>query len=556
MLSLLHIENIAVIESADITFDRRLNLLTGETGAGKSIVIDALNALLGRRTSRELIRFGKDSTEVTGVFSDLPGSVRRFLEEAGFSCEEELMVSRVLQNDGRNLCRVDGKPVSLAVLRALGDLLINIHGQQDTGTLLQEERHLDFLDSFAGVDRAAYGEAYKEYKALCKEWDGLQMAETEKQSRIELLQSRMDELAALNPQEGETEQLMARRKTLRAAGRILELLENAYVALYGNEEKEGACELFETAADALSDAALVSDEFAGLSERLNEMRYTLSDSTEEIRDAKERMDDFEAELEQIEQRLDMLHKAERKYNMTLDALQKATGEWQSELDALCRSEDRLEELEKLCKKAGESMLSQGKKLREQRRVAAKALEERMVTELSELDMQKVRFSAKLAQGEPTPRGLDDCVFLLSANPGEPLKPLSKIASGGEMARIMLALKNILAEGEDVPTLVFDEVDSGVSGRAAQRVAQKLCAVSRHKQVLCVTHLPQIAAMADSHFFIQKGVRGDRTFTEVQKMSRAERVEELSRLVAGETITDATRKNAEELLLQAETYKNT
>jgi len=549
MLSLLHIENIAVIEAADIAFDGQLNLLTGETGAGKSIVIDAINALCGRRASRELIRAGKECAEVSGVFFGVPDGARRFVEAAGYPCGEELTVSRVMQNDGRNICRLDGKPASVSVLRGLGEFLIDIHGQQDTGALLREERHLDFLDSFGEIDRAGYAAAYAHYKTLERERQALRRDDEDKRRQAEQLEERLDEIAALDPRQGETDQLSARCKTLRAAGRIRQALDTAYAALYGDEDTPGACELCETAAGAMADAARHAPEAEGLSGRLRELRFSLSDGADDIRALKNRMEDSEAELEQVEGRLDALRKAERRYNMTAEALAEVAGRWRLELEALSGAEERLRELETLCEKALAEVTRHGEKLHKKRTAAAKALGTRMMDELSDLDMQKVRFVAELSPVPLGANGADGCAFLLSANPGEPPKPLAKIASGGELARIMLALKNILSEGEDVPTLIFDEVDAGVSGRAAQRVARKLRAVSRRKQVLCVTHLPQIAAMADTHFFIQKGVRNGRACTDVQKLSHKERVEELARLLSGDNITNPARKNAEELLKQ-------
>ncbi|MCL1807037.1 MAG: DNA repair protein RecN [Oscillospiraceae bacterium] len=551
MLSLLHIENIAVIELGDIAFDARLNVLTGETGAGKSIVIDALSALLGQRASRDLIRSGHDTAEVSGIFQRDAGSngARGAQDE-----EEELQIQRELREDGRSLCRVNGKPVTLSALREMGDNLVNIHGQHDSQALLREETHIRYLDAFAGCSLEHYSVLYQTYRKLLDERKTLSMAEDEKTARIDILTHRLEELRELAPKAGEDEALSARRKTLRSAGQIRQSLNEAYHALYGDEETRGACDLAADAAGSLSQAARRSEEMEGLAERLNDLQYALKDCAEEARGFYDDMEESEEELERIETRLDALNKLCRKHNMDISGVIKAGEAWEAELESLETADKRLAGLDSEITRAEKSLRKEAGELTAQRVKAAGQLEERLAEELAGLDMGKVRFSIEFTLTEPKEDGCDQLRFLIAANVGEPLKPLNKIASGGEMARIMLALKNLLAEGDDVQTLVFDEVDSGVSGRAAQRVAQKLCEVSRRKQVLCVTHLPQIAAFADSHFHVEKAVEGGRTVTRVQKLSREERIEELARIMAGSSVTDTTRKTAEELLVQAEEVK--
>ncbi|MDR0292718.1 MAG: DNA repair protein RecN [Oscillospiraceae bacterium] len=539
MLSLLHIENIAVIELSDISFDARLNILTGETGAGKSIVIDALGALLGQRASRDLIRSGHAAAEVSGVFTN---------------GDEESMLLRELRDDGRSLCRVDGKPVTLAVLRELGDGLVNIHGQHDSQALLREETHITYLDAFAELSLTKYTELYDTWKRLRAERKTLSVAEDEKRARIDTLTYRLNELREIDPRPGEEEELSARRKTLRSAESIREALNEAYYALYGDEETRGACDLAREAADAVSGAARSAPDMEALSERLNELQYALRDCAGEARGYFEGMEASEEELELAEARLDALNKLRRKHNMSIAGILEAGERWEKELESLEYADRRLTELEGELHGAGDALLAEAQSLTGRRAEAARRLEGRIAEELAELDMGKVRFSVIFEQTEPGPSGCDGIRFLIAANVGESFKSLSKIASGGEMARIMLALKNLLAEGDGVQTLVFDEVDSGVSGRAAQRVAQKLCAVSRRRQVLCVTHLPQIAAFADSHFHVEKAVEGGRTVTRVQKLGHEGRVEELARIMAGASVTGNTRKTAEDLLAQAEQYK--
>ncbi|MDR1669161.1 MAG: DNA repair protein RecN [Oscillospiraceae bacterium] len=540
MLSLLHIENIAIIELSDIAFDARLNVLTGETGAGKSIVIDALSALLGQRAQRELIRSGYESAEVSGVFTAPDG--------------KEALLQRELRGDGRNLCRLDGKPVTLAALRELGDTLVNIHGQHDNQALLREETHLSFLDAFSGLSLDRYAELYNVWQGLCVERETLSVAEDEKAARIGMLTYRLQEVRELNPVPGEEEALTARKKTLRSAAAIREALSGAYYSLYGDEDASGACGLCEAAADDLRQAARFAPELEAAAERLRELQYALRDCAEEARAFYEEMEESEEELEQVEARLDALNRLRRKHKMSMEDILAAAERWSVELESLESSDRRLSELEGEIRRAEDKLLAEARALREQRLQAARRMEERMSRELTDLEMAKVKLAVGFEEKEPGASGCDDVRFSIATNVGEPFKPLSKIASGGEMARIMLALKNLLAEGDAVQTLVFDEVDSGVSGRAAQRVAEKLCSVSRQKQVLCVTHLPQIAAFADTHFRVEKAVEGERTVTRVQKLSHAERVEELARLMAGVPVTDNARKTAEELLAQAEAYK--
>ncbi|MCL2082779.1 MAG: DNA repair protein RecN [Oscillospiraceae bacterium] len=557
MLSSLHIKNIALIASADIVFDRHLNVLSGETGAGKSIVIDSINALSGQRASREIIRAGSSESEVSGVFVECPSSVLNFLRDAGHQCGDEIMLSRVIQSDGRNICRIDGKPVSLSFLRSLCQMMISIHGQQDNSGLLQKERHIEFLDRLAGLDTRIYQEAFEGYKRLEKERKTLRSAHAEKQRLLEQLAWKIEELKALNVRQGEPEALASRRKLLRSSGKIRNALDEAYHSLYGcDDTPDGCCDLAARASGALSSVAGESEILGELCGRLGDLHSVLEDVLEEVRNLRGDMEDSEHELEEIETRLDTLHKTGRKYGIQPENIPHTLDLLRDELEALTCSGERLSELDALCQKSEALMLSEGKKLTAIRKKSADELKCRIVQELHELDMQNVRFETTISPAPPRVNGCDEAEFLISANPGEEPKPLSKVASGGEMARIMLALKNILSQGDDTHTLIFDEVDSGVSGRAAQRVAEKLCSVSRSRQVLCVTHLPQIAAMADRHFLIHKSQEGGRTITRLEPLSREGRIDEISRLVGGAVITDATRASAGEILLQAENFRFT
>ena len=559
MLSLLHIENIALIQSADIRFEPGFNVLTGETGAGKSIVIDSIGAVLGERTSRELIRTGAKSALVTAVFTQVPPLP--WLEENGFPTgEEELLLQRELQGDGRNVCRIDGKLVTVAQLRELGRQLLNIHGQHDGQQLLDPASHLGYLDQFGGCQPLleSYQEAYRKWHDIRREMDKLQMDEAERSRRVDTLNYQIQELERAQLKAGEDEELSARRTLLRSAGRLMEAVQSAEFALSGDEDRDGACSLIAQAEGEVQGVSSISPELSELSEKLTALRCAADDAADTLRDLSRSFDFSPGELDQVEERLDLLYRLRKKYGPTVEDMLAYLDRCQKELDQIQYADDTLARLEKDLKKAQKEAARRGEVLSQARREAAGALQARVQEELRQLDMPKVQF-----QTEFTPKGgeagmdetgLDEVQFLMSANLGEALKPIQKVASGGELARIMLALKNVLAEGDQIGTLVFDEVDTGVSGRAAQKVAEKMAQVARGKQVLCVTHLPQIAAMADTHFSVQKGEREGRTYTRLERPDRAQRREELARLIGGASITPSLLESAEELLRQAEQQK--
>ena len=559
MLSLLHIENIALIQSADIRFEPGFNVLTGETGAGKSIVIDSIGAVLGERTSRELIRTGAKSALVTAVFTQVPNLP--WLEENGFPTgEEELLLQRELQGDGRNVCRIDGKLVTVAQLRELGRQLLNIHGQHDGQQLLDPASHLGYLDQFGGCQPLleSYQEAYRKWHDIRREMDKLQMDEAERSRRVDTLNYQIQELERAQLKAGEDEELSARRTLLRSAGRLMEAVQSAEFALSGDEDRDGACSFIAQAEGEVQGVSSISPELGELSEKLTALRCAADDAADTLRDLSRSFDFSPGELDQVEERLDLLYRLRKKYGPTVEDMLSYLDRCRKELDQIQYADDTLARLEKDLKKAQKEAARRGEVLSQARREAAEALQARVQEELRQLDMPKVRF-----QTEFTPKGgeagmdetgLDEVQFLMSANLGEALKPIQKVASGGELARIMLALKNVLAEGDQIGTLVFDEVDTGVSGRAAQKVAEKMAQVARGKQVLCVTHLPQIAAMADTHFSVQKGEREGRTYTRLERLDRSQRREELARLIGGASITPSLLESAEELLRQAEQQK--
>ena len=486
MLSLLHIENIAVIESADISFDGGFTVLTGETGAGKSIVIDAISAILGERAYRDMIRTGANKATVRAVFTGVPKL--QWFEDNGVEYDPETIVQREIFLDGKNVCRVNGSLVTVSILRKLGIQLINIHGQHDSASLFDEDNHLAFLDAFAGNEalRSDYGEKYETVAKLRREIDRLTMDEGEKLRRMETLKYQIAEIEKAELEPGEDEKLEDRRKILQNAEKLSNGMETAVECLYGGDDTDGAAGLLAQAEYALARLSRFSDSFNALHERVADLMYQVQDAAEEVRDARDGLSYSADELEQIESRLDVIHKLRRKYGTTCEDILAYLDSARKELDDIEFVDDHLERLKGKLQKAEKAAWDAAIALRENRKAAAKAMSERILTELTQLDMPRVQFSCEFRETELTVAGADAVAFYMSANAGEALKPMSKVASGGELARIMLAMKNVLAEKDQVETLIFDEVDTGVSGRAAQKVAQKLKSVAAHKQVLCVT----------------------------------------------------------------------
>jgi len=559
VLSLLHIENIAVIESADIQFGGGFNALTGETGAGKSIVVDAIGAVIGERTSRDLIRTGAKSALVEAVFCALPRL--SWFEENGMGPDEDgnLILQREIQPDGKNICRLGGRLITVSQLKALGGQLVNIHGQHDGQQLLDERCHLSYLDRFGGTEAllSDYQSSFEALSAIRHEISSLRMDEAEKSRRIDSLNFQINELERAGLKAGEDEELTERRNLLRNAGKLMDAVEGAHTALSGNEDAEGAASLIAEAERSLAPAARMSAQAAELLEKLTELRCAADDAAELLRDLRGSFDFEPGELDELESRLEAIFRLKKKYGSSVEEMLEYLSRCKTELNSIEDADDSILRLEKKYAEALKLAGEKAKTLSAARHKAADVLEKRIQSELAQLDMPKVQFKAEFS---PKPgdlgldgTGMDEVQFLMSANMGEALKPIQKIASGGELARIMLALKNVLAENDDVTTLVFDEVDTGVSGRAAQKVAEKMADVAAHKQVLCVTHLPQIAAMADVHFSVEKGESKGRTFTHVETLSRDRRKEELARLTGGAHITSAMLEGAGELLDAAERY---
>ncbi len=560
MIQLLHIENIAVIDKADVTFGGGLNVLTGETGAGKSIIIDALSAVTGGRASRELVRTGASGATVTAVFDGVDAA--QWLDDNGITPDDDgkLFILRKITAEGKNSCRVNGCPVSVAQLRELGAMLVDIHGQNDGRKLLDEHAHRAYLDTFGdlGQDVADYYDTYKALRDKQVEIEKLTMDEGEKERRIDTLRFQLDELERADIRPGELDEITERRELLRNASKLTGGLDGALTALFGGEDLPGAVALIGDAAQQTDGAARFSSELSSLAEKLRDLGFAAEDAAEELRDFRAGLEFSPDELDRLDARLDILKRLMRKYGKDEQSLLEYSQSCRAELDDIEFASDKLAGLEKQRSALIKQAKDKAAGLTDKRRAAAQLLTARIRDELGGLNMAGVRFEvefepAKSADGLG-PSGGDELRFLMSANAGQAPGRISRIASGGELSRIMLALKNVLTENEDVGTMVFDEVDAGVSGIAAQRVSEKLADLSRARQVLCVTHLPQIAVMADTHFEISKTVRDGHTFTDVCVLDDDGREREVARLIGGENITDTTLKSAAEQIASASGYK--
>lgn len=557
MLKTLHIENIAVIEKADIEFDSGMNVLTGETGAGKSIVIDALGAVLGGRVSRELVRTGETGASVTAVFSS--DGAEGWCAENGIEPEDgELFIMRSISAEGKSKCRVNGVPVSAAQLKALGETLLDIHGQNDGQRLLNEKYHREFLDNFGGIKHYLdkYKVIYKEYRDIEKEKDRLSLDEGEKERRTDSLRFQIEELERGKIKPGEYDEKSERRRLLKNSGRIADAVNTAFYALFGGDSGEGAVGELQDAERAMENASEYSEKLKNISEKLTELRYSAEDLAEELRDIKDSFDFSPQEMDELDSRLSILQRLMKKYGGSEEEMLLYLDKCREELDTIEYSGELIEKLEKKLIKKEKELKESASELTKAREEAAKQLSERILKELEELSMRGVQFRVSIEPTDGyTPYGADEVSFLMSANMGERPGKISRIASGGELSRIMLAMKSVLAETGGAEAMVFDEIDTGVSGIAAQRVGEKLSDLAGGKQVICVTHLPQIAAMADRQFVIEKGADGGRTYTRVTALDLEGRKREISRLIGGENITELSLKAAAEQLSNAERYKS-
>lgn len=550
MLTSLKIENVAIIESAAIEFGCGLNVMTGETGAGKSIVIDSINAVLGERTSRELIRTGADSAKVYAVFEDIGENVKAMLDENGIECDDGvLIINRVINRDGKNICRVNGFPVTVSMLKSIGRELIDIHGQHDNQALLSPEKHCGFIDSYA--ENAQLIEDYRRaYSTLCeirKELHSINTDEQEKARRIDLLTYQIDELEKAGITVGEWDELNERKTLFNNSQRVIDSLNSAYEALKCDN---GGIDSVSQAASELERAGQYMDSVNETAQKIADMRYELEDAAEIIRDSLSELDFDESELDEIEERLDLLYRLSRKYGQTEEDMLAYLEKAKAELESISFSEKK----QKLLFEKEQKALAEAEKLAAEltavRLDFGRQLSEAVCSELEFLDMPNVRFAVSREETELSENGKDSIEFLISANAGEEPKPLAKIASGGELSRIMLAIKNVLADSDNVDTMIFDEIDTGVSGRAAQKIAMKLREVSTGRQVVCVTHLAQIAAQGDVHLYISKSVRDGKTYTNIKPLLSDDRIEEIARIMGGIEVTDLQRQSAGEMLVAA------
>lgn len=551
MLSQLYIENIAVIRQATIDFQQGFHVFTGETGAGKTILISAINAVLGGRTFREIIRTGETRATVSALFTEIPPDLCERIAALGYPLEDaQLLVQREIELSGKGQCRLDGRPATAAMLREVCSLLIDIHGQHDNQELLSAEKHLGFLDSYGSYPRemADYTLAYSHMCECAARLEKLQVDESYKLQRMDILQFQLKEIGDAKLTDGEEEHLAEQQKRIRNAERITESLGAVYTLLNGDgEELRGALETLEEVSAELDTAARYLSEFGSYSEKLSDAYYMLEELAGRARDTLEDADFDPRQLDAIESRLDTIYKLKKKYGGSiaeiLEYYEKISEEYQSlELsdEMTARLQRELDEANLVLHRAAEALTA--------RRLAAAAeFSKRVEEELAYLDMAGVRFSITRREKPYGPTGADEMEFMICTNTGEEAKPLAKIASGGELARIMLAIKNVLAEKDGIGTIIFDEVDTGVSGRAAQKIGRKLAEVARHRQVICVTHLAPVAACAAHHYRIYKTVEDGRTFTRVEELTRSERVRELARIMVGENITESALKSAEEML---------
>lgn len=557
MLSSLYIENIAVIEKTNIDLTQGLNVLTGETGAGKSIVIDSINAVLGQRTSKELIRTGATEAFVSACFTDISDSAAQEVLNAGFTLDEDntVILQREISQSGRSTCRINGRPATVGMLKAVGTHLINIHGQHESYELMSPELHINYIDNLGELedDLNKYREAFAKLK---KDKAALSMSKTdvaERERRIDLLRYQIDELNAAQLKPGELDELNDRKAILLNSEKINKAIMEARACINGDDENDGALQALERASTRLEDASAYYANLEKLSTRMRDLLYELEDCGDELSG----FDDFECdsnELEDIEQRLDLIYKLSRKYGETvedmLDFLDKAT----KELQELEDYEFNMDKLEKNYQKSLEVCNKLAKGLSDKRRRVGKTFAEQVKKQMVFLDMPGVELVVSQEKCELNEYGCDTVELLISTNPGEPPKPVSKIASGGELSRMMLAIKNVLADKDGIDTLIFDEVDTGISGSAAHKVGLKLKEVSKNRQVICVTHQTQIASLANTHFLIKKDVKDGRTFTSVKKLDYEERKKELARIIGGVQITDITLKHADEMLKMADIFE--
>ena len=551
MLANLKIENVAVIEKAEVNFTPGFNVLTGETGAGKSILIDSINAILGNRTSRELVRSGAQKACIWATFERIPDSVKKQLEKCGYEANDDLLLYREINAEGKGSCRVNGMPATAAVVRDISAGLLSIHGQHDSQSLTNPALHLGLLDQYA-QNRALFAEYYRRYRELVtvkRQLDALNASESDKQRRIEALTAEIDAIDAAALQPGEEKTLQERKNVITHAQSILEGITAAHLALAGDEdgEQSGAADLLGGAVDGLQNSARLDETLAPMSERLNDLYYSARELATDLADRLDAYGFDTGELDQIESRLDTIYRIKQKFGMEVDELLARREAAAAELETFQSSGQKIAELKAQMQTLYAAAKEAAEKLTQSRLKGFAAMNKEMKAALEFLNMPGIRFALKHARGPLSSHGQDTVEFLISTNPGEEPKPLAKIASGGELSRIMLAFKSALADRDALPTVIYDEIDTGVSGLAAGRIGQLLHQTAKGHQVLCITHTPQVAAFADNQLLIQKNVRNDRTFTEIHTLDMDGRVEVLARMISGDKVSDLSLASARELI---------
>ena len=551
MLANLKIENVAVIEKAEVNFTHGFTVLTGETGAGKSILIDSINAILGNRTSRELVRSGAQKACIWATFEAIPASVKKQLEKCGYEASDDLLLYREINAEGKGSCRINGMPATAAVVRDISAGLLSIHGQHDSQSLTNPALHLDLLDQYA-QNRELFAEYYRRYRELVtvkRQLDTANASEADKQRRIEALTAEIDAIDAAALQPGEEKTLQERKTVITHAQSILEGITAAHLALAGDEDGEqaGAADLLGGAVDGLQNSARLDESLAAMSERLNELYFSARDLATDLADRLDAYGFDAGELDQIESRLDTIYRIKQKFGMEVEELLARRDTAAAELENFQSSGQRIAELKARMQTLYAAAKEAAEALTQSRLKGFAAMNKQMKAALEFLNMPGIRFALKHARGPLSSHGQDTVEFLISTNPGEEPKPLAKIASGGELSRIMLAFKSALADRDALPTVIYDEIDTGVSGLAAGRIGQLLHQTAKGHQVLCITHTPQVAAFADNQLLIQKNVRNDRTFTEIHTLDMDGRVEVLARMISGDKVSELSLASARELI---------
>lgn len=554
MLSELYIENLAVIEKATIDFSDKLNVFTGETGAGKSILINGINAILGQRVTKDIVRTGTDKAVISALFTDIGDNVLQVLDELGISAEDgQLFLSREIRSDGGSVARVNSRAVNVSVLKAIGETLVTIHGQHDNQILMAPERHIEILDSYAESEALIedYHSSFRELQSIAKKINKIKTEQSKKEFRMAELADIVEEINALNIHEGEDKEIEAELNISKNAVAISEALYMAKQLLSGDDDTDGAVEMTQRASQSVEGYTDIMTEISPIYDRLSSAAIEMEDISEEIGSLLDSLDVDPKRYDYLNQRSDELRRIMKKYGPELDDVLTTLENSQNELDELSGAEQSLDELNKEKERLLAEVSKKAKALSDHRKKAGERFVSQVTEELEFLNMPKVKLVVQQKTGKLTINGMDSIEFLISANLGEEPKPIAKIASGGELSRIMLALKNVIAEKDSIGTLIFDEIDTGVSGRAAQKIGIKLKQISRLRQVLCVTHLAQMAVMADNHLLIEKNIQGDRTVTTVRTLDHEQRKYEIARIMGGENITELMLENAEQYLKDAD-----